>query len=186
MRKKIVALIMVSIMLLCACGRQEAETEQEHVLEPTSEQNVDEEEKAVRWEFREALLPDADEALEAAMPELGRSREVACDIEDGVLYRVMSLSDNELVDEGICIQILEPPYTEWENIHIPNNEWLDGQSIYVRTESIRPDGSICLLLKGLSDDGCYRAQWGREDGIAAERIPDEFLNPCSRCFDEFH
>lgn len=176
MRKKVIALIMVCVTLLSACGRQAEETEQEHSMEQTGEQNDGGEEKASRWEFRETFLPDAEEALYAAIPGLGKAWEETSGMVEGSLYRVVSLSNEELVDMGTCIQILEPPYTEWENIYLSNGGWLDGQSSYARKVAIQADGSVCLLLAGLGDGAWYRARWSREDGAAVERIPEECLS----------
>ncbi len=173
--QKIVAAALTTVLILTACGRQEAK----EVSENTSEQTAQNTEES-QWELKETLLPDADAALEdITAGEEVSVRELMYDMADGTIYRVAGLLGEGAENRGICIQKLEAPYTSWDNIVIAADEWVDGEYCYTIHAGLRQDGSIHMLLQGVNQSGelhYYRAQWTNADGRTVQEIPGEYFD----------
>lgn len=172
MRKKIVAAITIMALLLGACGGQAGGNQTEIPGQDTVEE--------IRWTVKETELPDADQALKEILLEGGNPpMELLCGMEGDTLYRVMRVYQDGLAEAGICIQRLEAPYTAWENTFLARDEWVEGEPCYVCQAALGQDGSVHILMKGLTAEGgwhSYMAEWTTAGGHTVQKIPDEILS----------
>lgn len=172
MRKRITAVSLALILLLCACGRPVQEKETADI--PGQGIAVLEQQE---WDVKEISLPDADEALADLLAGNDDGQmELLYDVAGTDIYRVVWAYGQGMETGGICIQKLEAPYLTWKNTVISADSWLEGAYCYVRKAVLRQDGSICMLLQGIHADGTqsyYRALWSEKDGCTAEKLPDD-------------
>lgn len=152
--------------LLGGCGRRESGAEADGDMAAdgiTSEE--------VQWEFREALLPDADTALRDVLKE-GESSPVRMmyGLEGSTVYSAV------WVEGGFWLQKLESPYREWENIFLSTEDWIDGGSIFSRQAVTGENGTLWFLARGVDGEEQMRgflAKWTAQDGFQAEEVPQE-------------
>lgn len=172
MRKKIVAAMTAFTLLLGACGGQEVGKQTEIPGQDAAEE--------IRWTLKETELPDADQALKEILLEGGNApMELLSGMEGDTLYRVMRVYQDGLAEAGICIQRLEAPYTAWENTFLAGDEWVEGEPCYVSQAALGQDGSVHILMKGLTAEGdwhYYMAEWTAAGGHTVQKIPDEVLS----------
>lgn len=165
MSKKALAVIMMFLLLLTACGGQPA---------ALSKPEETEREK-ISWTMQETLLPDADGALAEVLPEGGSANEILCQTAGETLYRIVNLYEKDRVYEGVCIQKLEPPYEEWENAVTFNQyDWVEGEICWMTGAAVRQDGCVYILLEG-AEGNAYLAKWTKESGHTISPFPKEAL-----------
>lgn len=170
MKNKVLAIIMILALLVCSCGRQVSE---ESVADPKAEETETEE---IRWKLQETKLPDANESLANILPEGAKKlSEYLYGMMGDTIYRIVRINGEEA---GMtCIQKLEPPYTEWENTAIPDEEWVEGKLCYPRVASLCANSVQMLLTDSgeAGEEGWYKAEWTPETGCKAEVISSEYF-----------
>ena len=161
MRKRISVIVILLMLLLTSCGGETAQ------IPAQEETDV----REMKWKVEETLLPDADEALKGILSEGGTSNESLCEMAGGTIYRIVNLMDKDQAYEGICIQSLAAPYTEWENTPILQDDWVENERCYMVSATIRQDGSIHILLNEIQGKH-YMAEWTKESGHTVYPIPE--------------
>lgn len=170
--RAILAAIVMLALLFTACGRQTFEEKTDSI----SVQNAASDEE-LPWEIEETVLPDANLALTAlvSQEETDIWELVRCIAKDTII-RVATVRGVDEEMTGTCIQKLERPYTEWENIYIKNTEWVENRKCYVSEAVIREDGRIYMLLAGVDDKEnweYYTVQWTEQNEYTIEEISGE-------------
>lgn len=111
---KFIICFLLLVIFLPGCGTVSEENQQEITA------------NQVYYSIRETAVPDPDEALKGELRENGWIRELDSCMQNGNLYRIAQAwgtADGMDVTTGYYIQILEPPYTQWENYPVSSLYW---------------------------------------------------------------
>lgn len=152
--KGFVLLTCLMLWGLTGCGRED------DVPDRTQEEAREEQ---IYYHIQETAVPDPDEALVDVLPENGRAMELDLMLSRDRVYRVVQLRGTlDGIDDypmGCCIQILEPPYKQWDNYLLPMTpdywEGLNIGSNYLVFVDIGED------VYGILDDK-YLVRWNTE------------------------
>ncbi len=176
-------------LLLCGCGnrnQKEALNEVPKEVEQQSEQaddsNVRETnrgDKADQFTYnmeKETALPDGNEALADLMEEDEFVLELLYGMKGETIYRFAAFEKEE-VTQRYCIQTLEAPYEQWDNVVIQAEDWVEGDKCYciqsALADGLTENGGMVFLLRGTED--YYLALWSG-DGITAQKMDRDLLN----------
>lgn len=111
---KFIICFLLLVIFLPGCGTVSEENQQEITA------------NQVYYSIRETAVPDPDEALKGELRKNGWVRELDSCMQNGNLYRIAQAwgtADGMDVTTGYYIQILEPPYIQWENYPVSSLYW---------------------------------------------------------------
>ena len=123
------------------------------------------------YQIRETVLPDPDLAMRNFMGEGDTLSETDIRLAGDAVYRLVYRwtefgKSNETVSLSY-LQILKPPYTEWESIYLPASCWDDEADDGVLISPAQrildvKDGQVFLEIRHLGK--VYRGVWDEEKG----------------------
>ena len=182
MKRLICILLSIAVVLQTGCGAkniQDNSDSKQYENNLETDETVEPVEPKYSWNIEEKSLPDADEELSTILSENSVLRGVSYSFFNGTVYRTAMIVDSDytLPDEdyykGCCIQILKPPYSNWETYYIAQNEWMDGEKVYPWSYSclcVDENGTFYTILKG--DDCNYVGKWNNGERVCVEFDPD--------------
>lgn len=193
MKKKVIVALLIIGLSLCACGGDGAEYEEAGNAEVESQEAVKEKEETestegeeaepkMEWKYAPVELPDADAAMEELVPEDCEVWRAVWGMAYENVYRVSDIvkpSGDGMDDEVVatCIQILMPPYTEWNNYTVTPGEWTkeDYCSPWERWDvrCISEEGAVYLMLHGT--DGEYLGRWSKSMGPSVTKLENDWM-----------
>lgn len=171
MKKRWVAVLIMLCLLCCSCGTNTAVTEEEQ------KQNTEQEIRR-EWVADKIEIPDANSAL---YDIVSAENVVAGDIwgiADETIYRFLTISSSpdSLEYVGYCVQVLKPPYTNWENYSIELTDWVADENCRLYSLSacsITKEGVIYVLLQG--NNNKYVGKWSLEEGCSVIPIEGKWI-----------
>ena len=167
MKRQSIIIGLILCLLLCACGTKPA-TEQFE----TNPQKEALEEAAVEesYSLNNITVPDADAALGELLPEGGERYILLNALAGENMYRMTEIypeaGNYEVVN--YCVQILEPPYTEWIPYSLDMSDTVLEPGYYIREAYLEADGTIKFLLQ--NNEINYIGQWNAENGFSAKEL----------------
>ena len=182
MKKRWISVLAAVCLLLGACSAKPDDLKKQ----AEQGQEITENETQTELRLNPIELPDADIALTDIIPEGGRSYGVKWGVAGENVYRLVhisSSSDECPTDAGFCVQVLKPPYTDWENHLITPEDWVEGKSfqpwIWTFAEYFSGDGVLHMLLKdqeGASSVGRWSLEECSVTVLEGEGVQEEFFN----------
>lgn len=179
MKKRILALILLTCLILGACGNSadsndaidaeetETNTETEETEESDSNSETAEEKPLRIYTVNKiGQLDPADATEEILSAGYNYAGRVDMGVASDTVYRFFSVeSDLSENDTLFCIQTLQPPYTEWENHIIAPEEWVEGESCKAYSATLTDYGEIHVFLEGTENN--YVGRWSLSKGCSA-------------------
>lgn len=176
MKKRWGLVLAVICLLLGACSAKPDNLENQ----AEQKEEIPESKTHKEWQLNQIELPDADKALDGIIPENGKSYGGKWGLSGEKIYRLIHISSSpdELTYAGSCVQILNPPYTSWENHYIAPEDWLEGKScrpwIFTWSEYFSEDGVLHVLLQEQEGVSCI-GRWSVEEGCSVTELESEQL-----------
>lgn len=149
--------LLLIIMLLAGCNSQTGGD----VREPEAENEL-------TYTVRETAIPNPDEALAGVLGEDGRIVELSLLLSEDKVYRLAQLwgkVDGLDLTQGYYIQILEPPYSAWQNYQVSSRYW--NETVEYEAYSVRnicgvENGQVYCRVTCYEDKKNYLGRWNAE------------------------
>ena len=180
-------LIPFLLLFLTGCGAGNGAEDAEGNRESSAPQTY--------YRIQETAIPDPDTALAEELTGNGWVRELDMQFADGRLYRLaQAWGEVDGIEQttGYYLQILEEPYSAWENESIPSKLWdntLEYEGWQYQPEKIAAvtEKEICLVVQKIELTGgqfrqvpylgslrlCLNEETGEPEGTLLGVLPDE-------------
>lgn len=160
--------IILSFCFLSGCGQAKSA----HTLPDLSFDAPSEE---VTYYLDAIDISGADDALQDYLEEDAGINKLDYGLWGKSVYRIVNLFGTEKTSQGDCLQVLEAPYTTWENVIISWSDWEEDKLWYIYSVCNDIEDRILVILY----DGNEFAlgSWDRESGAQMlQKLPVEIGN----------
>lgn len=120
-------------------------------------------------------MPDADDSLQEYLAEDISERKLDYGLLGKSVYRIVNLHATGQAAHYDCLQILQPPYSIWENVLIDCSQWEEGELWYIY--SVCNDITDRLLVILYDGSAFALGSFSREEGgKLIHKLPGEIGN----------